>query len=145
MTIQLIRRTGSILNYLAAALTLTFGIMYLLRSSFMPYHSQAISMTWQQIEPNTRILFLALMRAISGGYIAYAFAVFFLQYKFAREKTSWAPLLILILGMISGLTSLYATLLVRLNTPGDAPYWAPFAGMLLIILGYLFNRKSMKK
>ena len=43
-------KIGSTANYLAALLLLTFGIIYLFKNSFMPYHSEAISLDWNEVE-----------------------------------------------------------------------------------------------
>jgi hypothetical protein len=140
----MIGKTGSILNYLFAALSLTFGIIYLLKPSFMPYHSVALSQTWNEVDQNTRILILALMRAVSGGFIVSAISIIFLQYKFSKDKLSWIPLLIVIIGIIIESTTIYATLLVRLNTPGKPPVSLAILGLILLAAGYFFNQKSLQ-
>jgi hypothetical protein len=132
---------GNLSTYLAAGILMAFGMIYLLRSSFMPYHSEAISLKWDEVEPATQILLLALMRATSGGFIGLAFAIAFLQYKFATTKISWIPGLILVLGTISMLCSACATILIITKTPGNPPLNAVITGEIFIIIGFVFNRK----
>ncbi|MCX6270023.1 MAG: hypothetical protein NTU44_02185 [Bacteroidetes bacterium] len=136
-------KSGSIVNYLFAALSLTFGIIYLTRNSFMPYHSLALSLEWRQVEPNTQFLILALMRAVSGGFIVSAIAIGFLQFQFTRTKISWIPPLILAIGVVIEATTLYATLIVRLNTPGNPPLWLAIFALILVVAGFILNRKSL--
>ena len=137
--------TGCLTTYAAALILLGFGLTYLLRNSFMPYHSEAISLEWEKVEPATQFLFLALMRATSGGFISTAVAIIFLQYKLQIHKLSWIPLLILILGTISMACSLYAIITVIGHTPGRPPVFTDLLGEVLLIVGFVFNRKYQLK
>lgn len=47
-------KIGNISNYLAAIILLTFGIIYLFKNSFMPYHSEALSLEWNEVESSTQ-------------------------------------------------------------------------------------------
>lgn len=138
-------KIGNIANYLASLILLGMGLIYLFKNSFMPYHSDAISLEWSDVDTNTQFLILALMRAVSGGYIAFAIIAIFLQKKFASAKITWIPLLILIPGLIVSLTSIYATLIVRFNTPGKPLTSMAIVGVILLIIGYLFNQKAIKR
>ena len=42
------------------------------------------------------------------------------------------------------LAPLYATLIVKLNTPGKPPTLLAIIGIVLLIIGYIFNQKSLK-
>ena len=106
------QKIASISNYLVALTFLLLGIIYLFKSSFMPYHGEAISMTWDEVESPVQFLILALMRGAAGGAIALSVFILVLQLKFSKHKLSWIPLLILIAGVIYSLCSLYATLIV---------------------------------
>ncbi len=138
-------KIGNISNYLVALLLLVIGLIYLFKNSFMPYHSDAISLDWSEVDSGTKFLILAFMRAMSGGYIAIAIATAFLQKKFASGKITWIPFLNLISGLILILSTLYGTMIVRFNSPGKPPTILVIIGIVLIIIGYIFNRKSLKK
>jgi hypothetical protein len=137
--------TGCLTTYTAASILLGFGMIYLLKDSFMPYHSEAISLKWEEVEPGTQFLLLALMRATSGGFISIAIAMIFLQYKLQVNRLSWIPFLILILGTITMACSLYAIITVRVHTPGKPPIAADIVGEVLLIIGYIYNRKYLLK
>jgi drug/metabolite transporter (DMT)-like permease len=137
-------KIGNIANYLAALILLGMGLTYLFKNSFMPYHSDAISLQWNEVDSSAQFLILALMRAVSGGFIAVAIVTAFLQKKFTSDKITWMPLLILIGGLIVSLASIYATLIVRFNSPGKPPTLLAIIGIFLLIIGYIFNRKSLK-
>lgn len=136
-------KIGKISNYLAAVILLVFGFIYLFKWSFMPYHSEALSLKWEELEKPTQILILALMRAVSGGFIAVSVLIIILQVKFKNNKLAWIPLLILICGVLITLTTIYATMIVRLNSPGNPPTVIAYVQLLLLMLGYIFNRKTL--
>ncbi|HOY51242.1 MAG TPA: hypothetical protein PLX49_05715 [Prolixibacteraceae bacterium] len=131
---------GKATNYLVALIALGFGTIYLFRSSFMPYHSEAVSLSWDMVDGKFRILILAIMRAASGGYLVGAVVIAVLQYRFDKTGLKWIPPLILISGSIVALTSLYATLIVRLNSPGRPPTLMAIVLLVMIIAGFFCNR-----
>ena len=135
---------GKLATYSAALILLGFGIVYLFRDSFMPYHSQAVSMKWEEVAPATRYLLLALMRATSGGFLTVAVAIIFLQYKFQTDKLPWIPGLILVLGTIPMLCLLYAVLTVSMHTPGRPPMVTDLAGEGLLLTGFFFNMRYLR-
>jgi hypothetical protein len=136
---------GSLFTYAAAVILLGFGLNYLFKNSFMPYHSDAISREWEEVPPATQFLILALMRATSGGFISIAVAIIFLQYKLAANKSSWMPFLILAIGTISMVCSLYAMVTVSAHTPGRPPASADIIGEALLLTGFVFNLIYIRK
>lgn len=135
----------SILYYLAGLLLLAFGIIYLTRSSFMPYHAQAVSMDWNDVPQDMQYIILALMRAIGGGYTASAVGMLFLSYQYGRTSDFRISVFTFFMGTIAGMGSAYAILTVKLNTPGEPPLFAAIAGQLLIsaalIASWIRNKK----
>lgn len=138
-------RIGGISNYLVALLLLGFGLTYLLKGSFMPYHKVAVSHEWNQVDSKMQFLILALMRAVSGGFILAALLIFWLQFKFSKTKLKWIPPMILISGTIIALSALYATIIVRVNTPGNPPSTIIIGALIFLIIGFTFNRKYGRK
>lgn len=68
-------KIGSISNYLVGILLGGFGLTYLFKDSFMPYHRAAVSIPWNKLDINIQFLILALMRAVSGGFILAALLI----------------------------------------------------------------------
>lgn len=109
----------------------------------MPYHSEAVSLSWAEIETDFQYLILALMRATSGGFIVTAVLIAWLQIRFLRKPEHWISLMILVAGCIMGLALLYATLIIRVYTPGNPPTMLNALLICLLIVGYIFNHKSL--
>lgn len=139
------QKIASTANYLVALIFLALGIIYLFKPGFMPYHSEAISMTWDELDSPFQFLILALMRGAAGGAISLSVFIFILQLKFSKQKLSWIPLLLLTGGIIYSLCSLYATIIVSYNTPGNPPMTLLLVVILLLVIGYLFNRSVISK
>lgn len=139
------KKIGNITNYLAALILIIMGLVYLFKNSFMPYHSEAVSLEWNEVESNFQHLLVAFMRVVAGGYIAVAISIILLQRKFSTYKISWIPLIILIPGLVVSSLTIYATMIVRLNTPGNPPTTLAIVGFILLIIGYVFNRRSLKE
>lgn len=57
---------GMICYILSLALGLTFSMIYIFRSSFMPYHRDAVKRQWHEIDTRMQKLLLALMNALDG-------------------------------------------------------------------------------
>ncbi len=77
--------------YLLVLLSLgIFGIIYLSRSQFMPYHAIAVGKTWAEVDPSFQILLLALIRAIGGTWIATALAIGLLLFIPFKQGARWA-------------------------------------------------------
>ena len=109
------------------------------------FNSEAISLEWNEIEQTSQALILALMRTVSGGFLVCSISIFFLQFKFSSDRLSWIPLLILIIGIITESTILYATLIVRLNSPGNPPTSMAIVGIVFLITAYILNRIALRK
>jgi hypothetical protein len=139
------KNIGAVSNYLAGLIILIMGLIYLFKNSFMPYHRDAVSMQWSELSMGTQFLILALIRATAGGYLAVAVMIIVLQRIFSKTPSKWIPIVILIPGFIISLTSIYATLLVRFNSPGKPPTLLAIFRLVLLVVGYLNNRKGVNQ
>lgn len=131
--------TAGILNYLSAAISIVFGLIYLFNRSFLRYHQDAVGRRWSQLDPNIKILILALMRAVSGGALLLGFVIIILQWQFHKSHFSWIPLTILLSSLIMSVSSLYAMGLVRIHTNGRPPIRLVIVSVFLVFIAYLIN------
>lgn len=134
------KNIGAISNYLASLILMTMGLIYLFKISFMPYHRDAVSMQWIELNVETQFLILALMRATAGGYLAVMIII--LQRRFSTTPLTWIPICMLIPGLIVSFASIYATLLVRFNSPGKPPTLLAIFGIVLLLIGYVNNKSQ---
>ncbi len=105
----------------------------------MPYHAEALGLSWSQLEEKMQILILALMRATGGGFLATGLTIFILLIIPFRSGESWAAYAIPAIALcLSGGTFL-ATLLVKTKTPGNPPVFLSFLALALTFTGFIFS------
>ena len=119
-----------------ALVSLIFGIIYLTRRQFMPYHSLALEKPWSEVEPNTQTLILALMRVTGGGFMTTAIAISVLLYFPFAEGEQWAAYSLFLICFCTSAGSGYATYLVRRHTPGNPPFKLSIMTIALSIIGF---------
>jgi hypothetical protein len=131
-------------HLLGALLLSVFGLVYLFRPEFMPYHADAVALGWSEVEPSFQVLILALMRVVGGAWLAAAMAIVILLFFPFRRGEKWACWAIIIVGMCASVPSLYATVYVTQNTPATAPWAVASVGILLFIVGFALSLGASK-
>ena len=124
---------------LAALLSGAFGVVYLVRPRFMPYHQEALGVPWQQVEPRLKALLLGLMRTAGGGLLASAVAIAIMVFIPLRAGQAWARYSIPIVGLATAVPALHATILVRNQTRARTPVLAAASGVGMIVLGFILS------
>ena len=127
---------SSICYGIVALISFVFGVIYLTRPQFMPYHSLALGKPWSEVEPNIQILILALMRVAGAGFVATAIAVTILLRPF-KAGEQWAIYGIFSICACTSLGSSYATFLVQNKTPGNPPFKLSLGTIILTVAGFL--------
>ena len=86
---------------ITAVVSMVLGGVYLFNPTFMPYHAEALSKSWNALDPDAQVLILALMRVAGGGWFAMGVGLLMLLRFPFRKEQSWAiyalPALILLL------------------------------------------------
>ena len=103
----------------------------------MPYHAEALSLSWSELAENTQVLILALMRAAGSGFLAAGLAVFVLLIIPFRAGNTWSIYTIPAISLCVSLGTLYATLLVKTKTPGNPPVILSLLALALTVLGFI--------
>jgi hypothetical protein len=124
---------------LAVLVAMAFGLLYLTRSRFMPYHSDALQLGWDELDSQLQALLLALMRGVGGGWLAVSLSVAFLLLFPFRAGETWARYAIPLVGLAAALPSLYAALYVRSKTPASPPVSLVVVAILLLIVGFFIS------
>ena len=138
-------KTSLIIHVILGIISIVFGLKYLLGTEFLPYHREAIQMDWNELDPNLQIILLGFMRATAGGLLCSGVLVIVLQYRFYKLKLSWLPVPVLLAGLITSLSAVYATGLVKFNTPASPPFLLSVIVVLVYIFGYFMNKRSINE
>ena len=126
---------------ITAIISVILGSIYLFSPQFMPYHSAAIGVEWAVLSSETQVLYLALLRVAGGGWIGIGVAMMILLWIPYRRKEGWASGAIAAVGLIFYLPTLYATVLVTVNTPATAPWYGNVAAVASLLIGFALTRK----
>lgn len=137
-----ISKLSLILHVILGIISIIFGLKYLLSSEFLPYHRDAVQMDWNGLDSNLQTILLGFMRATAGGLLCSGVLVIVLQYRFYKQKLSWLPLPILLAGLITSLSAVYATAIVKFNTTASPPFLLSVLVVLVYIFGYFINKRS---
>jgi hypothetical protein len=130
---------SSISYSIVAIVLLGFGAVYLTRNQFLPYHGQAIGLSWSQVDPNLQILILALMRVAGTGFVVAGLAMLVLLLIPWRAGETWSLYAIPAISFCACFGSIYATFLVKTKTPGTPPLRLSILGLVLTMMGLIFS------
>jgi hypothetical protein len=118
---------------LAMAGPAVFGIVFLTRNEFMPYHADAVGMRWTEVPRPFQVLILALLKLAGGAWLTVAVAEFILLLGPFRQGVRWALWAVPSLGLLHYAGVAIAMTHVTLNTPASPPWIATIASSVVIL------------
>lgn len=131
----LLRTLAFACHLLGIVTAVAFGLTYLLRGRFLPYHAIALGKEWTEVPREVQVLVLALMRVAAGGALAVAaLESFVLMFPF-RAGAFWALWAVPLSYLLLTGCSLSAMRLVASNTPARPPYGPVLVSAALSLVG----------
>ena len=112
---------------------LGLGAVYLVTDEFMPYHSDAIAASWEELAPNYQGLFLGLLKGLGAGAFSSGVALIsltVLSYVNGIERYKY-PLALIAWTYSCMLT--YAIYVVYSQTPAEPPIAGGIAWIVLAL------------
>ena len=104
----------------------------------MPYQISAAGKGWDEFGPGERVVFLAMLRVVGGGFLSLGVAMAWTAYG-VWAGVSLAPWAALSIGLAALIPAVSATLLIRRFQPrANPPLALSLAAMTLIALGVVF-------
>src|SRR4051794_2129252 len=73
---------------------IVFGVRYMRREAFLPYHAAVAGQSWAELEPGVQIVILGMLKIIGGGFITLGLTLLWLCFAL-HEGARWAPWAIL--------------------------------------------------
>jgi hypothetical protein len=139
-------RTAAAAVYLFGACgTAIWGGIYLARSQFLPYHSEAIGMSWQSLPANTQVLFLALIHVAGAFGVSLGCAVASLVLVPFRRAEAWAEWTIPAVLLYPHAAALAVTSEVARKTGAHTPWQVALTGIAATILGVVLCRLDRRR
>lgn len=126
-------------HLLAIVVSVVFGLTYLFRREFMPYHAAAVGMEWRAVSVEFQSLVLALMRAVAGGTLATALLTSFVLFIPFRSGEVWALWAVPLGGCVLSAGSLYAMRIMAVNTRASPPFKPVLFGLALVLIGFALS------
>jgi hypothetical protein len=130
------RKWAAGLSYgITAIVSLILGGIYVLKRSFMPYHAEALSRSWGEVEAATQVLISALMTVAGGGWFTVGVVILLLLAFPFRNDRKWAVYALPAIILLFYLPNLWATLSVLQQTPGTPPWQGNVVACLSAVVG----------
>jgi hypothetical protein len=140
------RKWAAGLSYaITAIVSLVLGGLYTLKRSFMPYHAEALSRSWGEVETATQVLISALMTVAGGGWFTVGVVILIMLAFPFRNDQRWAVYALPAVILLFYLPNLWATLLVLQNTPGTPPWQGNVIACLSAVVGLALYPKPLTK
>ena len=126
-------RISQITFLVVGIVLLVLGAVYSGASGLMPYHQEAISTDWGELNPSYQGLFIGFLRGMGGGALTCGAAITFMSVKMLRGTVR--PYLVLLPGVSIVYVAFlsFATYTVYTNTPASPPL-GPVLLLLLMSL-----------
>jgi hypothetical protein len=132
-------KTAFGLYFLVGLLLAAFGVVYLLRTQFMPYHAVAAGMPWADVPAGFKVVILGLIKAIGGTTLALAVAWYVVLFVPFRQGKNWAIFAMPLLGLLQSAAAFYSMNYVAMRTLAEPPVWAPGVGVLLTLVAFALS------
>lgn len=129
---------GVICYIMSLTLVLTFSLLYIFRSSFMPYHREAVQRQWHEIDTRMQKLLLALMKALGIAWLSwFLFGIYILIILLSRPLILWQLATFQILYLLSAIAPVFVAIRLRLQTGAKTPVVGGVTAAVLSVLGFI--------
>ena len=98
-----------------------YGLVYLVRGRFMPYHEAALGRPWEDLDLRLQTLLIGLLKVIGGCMLSCSVAGYILLWIPFRESHSWANWVLFVIVSCGGLPAVYSTFLIQARTGAATP------------------------
>jgi hypothetical protein len=120
---------------LVALAGILFGVRYMRRDAFLPYHAAVAGKSWPELDPGVQVVILGMLRIIGGGFATLGVTLLWLCFAL-HEGARWAPWAILTISSLALGPMLYVAAKLRAFRPeAQTPVRPTLAMMLLIVIG----------
>jgi uncharacterized protein YjeT (DUF2065 family) len=120
---------------LVALGVILFGVRYMRREAFLPYHSAVAGKSWSELDAGVQRVVLGMLRIIGGGFATLGVTLLWLCFAL-HAGARWAPWAILTVSATALVPMLYVAIQLRSFRPDAQTPVRPTAVMMgLIVLG----------
>jgi hypothetical protein len=112
-----------------------FGVRYMRREAYLPYHAAVAGKSWNELDPGVQVIILGMLKIIGGGFATLGVTLLWLCFAL-YEGARWAPWAILTISAVELGPMLYVAIRLRTFRPdAQTPVRPTLAMMVLIVAG----------
>jgi Na+-driven multidrug efflux pump len=135
-------KVAAIMLYVFAAYLILFGLLYLLSPRIMPYHERFLGKTFEELDPKTAMLSLAVLKVV--GSLALSMGIGFvmmIRFQFSRgDRYAWWIILVM------SLLALVPIAVISFFIGGvHSPGWSIVISILVMSVAMAISRGALKK
>jgi uncharacterized protein YjeT (DUF2065 family) len=120
---------------LVALAGIVFGVRYVRRDAFLPYHAAVAGKAWSELDPGVQVIILGMLKIIGGGFVTLGVTLLWLCFAL-HEGARWAPWAILTISAVALGPMLYVAKKLRSFRPAaQTPVRPTLAMIVLIVVG----------
>lgn len=127
------------LYVMVGLITLMVGIMFLTARQFFPYHAQATGLSWDQVTPSLRPVFLAVMRVAGLGFLSVAILMILFPILTLMMPNPYLKLGIPLTGLVFWTGMFLVTYNVHRKTQADTPWKNSLVAMGMVLIGIVLS------
>ena len=116
-----------------------WGVLFLLRDEFMPYHVVAAGLPWADVPPPFQVLVLTFYKMIGGAWVAIAAALLVLLLGPFKRGERWAKFAVPGLILLQGAAVMNAMAYITTHSPAMPPWSFTIAVMALAVVGFFVS------
>jgi hypothetical protein len=112
-----------------------FGVRYMRRDEYLPYHADVAGKSWNELDPGVQTIILGMLKIVGGGFATLGVTLLWLCFAL-HEGARWAPWAILTISAVELGPMLYVAMRLRAFRPdAQTPVRPTLAMMVLIVAG----------
>jgi hypothetical protein len=118
---------------LVALGAILFGVRYMRREGYLPYHAVVAGKSWDELDPGVQIIILGMLKIIGSGFATLGVTLLWLCFAL-HEGARWAPWAILTISAAALGPMLYVAIKLRAFRPDAQTPVRPTAVMMMLIV-----------
>ena len=109
-----------------------FGVRYMRREEYLPYHAAVAGKPWNELDPGVQVVILGMLKIIGSGFVTLGVTLLWLCFAL-HEGVRWAPWAILTVSAVALGPMLYVATKLRAFRPEAQTPVRPTAVMMVLI------------
>jgi len=119
-------------------MVLVFGLIYIFRTSFMPYHREAVQRQWHEIDNRMQQLLLALMNALGMAWLSsFFFSLFLLIILLTGPAIVWPLATFQAFYLFSVIAPVFVAIRLQMKTGAKTPVSVGIIAAALSLVGFI--------